>query len=192
MTRILAALLAALFASAASAQLYRWVDQNGKVHYTDTPPQPAAARAVEKKKPSGSVVEAAAPYAVQQAAKTFPVTLYTASNCEAPCKDARDLLAKRGVPYSETAITEQKQLDELKRLSGGDDVPVLLVGKSVIKGFEAGAYNGALDTAGYPLNAPPTTTARAPKAPEPPKPAQQAIAPQAVVPAPAPGPYAPR
>jgi glutaredoxin len=191
MSRILAALLATLFASAASAQLYRWVDQNGKVHYTDTPPQSATARVVEKKKPSGSVVEGTTPYAVQQAAKTFPVTLYTAGTCEAPCKDARDLLAKRGVPYSEVAITEPKQLDELKRLSGGDEVPVLVVGKSVIKGFEAGSYNGALDTAGYPLNAPPTA-ARAPKPAEPAKPAQQAVAPQVAEPAPTPGPYAPR
>jgi len=191
MSRILAALLATLFASAASAQLYRWVDQNGKVHYTDTPPQPAAARAVEKRKPSGSVVDGVAPYAVQQAAKTFPVTLYSAATCETPCKDARDLLAKRGVPYSEVAISEQKQLDELKRISGGDEVPVLVVGKSVIKGFEAGSYNGALDTAGYPLNAP-STAARAPKPAEAAKPAQQAIAPQAAEAAPPPGPYLPR
>ena len=191
MSRILAALLATLFASAASAQLYRWVDQNGKVHYTDTPPQPAAARAVEKRKPTGSVVEGVAPYAVQQATKTFPVTLYSAATCETPCKDARDLLAKRGVPYSEVAISEQKQLDELKRISGGDEVPVLVVGKSVIKGFEAGSYNGALDTAGYPLNAP-STAARAPKPAEAAKPAQQAIAPQAAEAAPPPGPYLPR
>jgi glutaredoxin len=191
MSRILVALLAALAASAASAQLYRWVDQNGKVHYTDTPPQPAAARAVETKKPSSSVVEGVTPYAVQQAVKTFPVTLYTAGTCEAPCKDARALLAKRGVPYSEVAITEQTQLDELKRVSGGDEVPVLVVGKSVIKGFEASSYNGALDTAGYPLNAPPAA-ARAPKPAEPAKAAKQAAAPEAVAPAPAPGPYAPR
>jgi glutaredoxin len=191
MSRIVAALLAALVASTASAQLYRWVDQTGKVHYTDTPPQPATARAIEKKKPSGSVVEGTTPYAVQQAAKSFPVTLYTAASCEAPCKDARDLLAKRGVPYSEVAITEQKQLDELKRISGGDEVPVLVVGKSVIKGYESGSYQGALDTAGYPLNAPPAA-ARTPKAAEAPKPAQQAVAPQAAEPAPTPGPYAPR
>ena len=191
MSRILVALLATLFASAASAQLYRWVDQNGKVHYTDTPPQSATARVVEKKKPSGSVVEGTTPYAVQQAAKTFPVTLYTAATCEAPCKDARDLLAKRGVPYSEIAISEQKQLDELKRISGGDEVPVLVVGKSVIKGFEAGSYNGVLDTAGYPLNAPPTA-ARTSKPAEPAKPAQQAVAPQAADIAPPPGPYLPR
>lgn len=191
MPRLLAAVIAALLASAASAQLYRWVGPDGRVHYSDTPPQPAAAKSVEKKKATPSVIEGVTPYAVQQAAKNFPVTLYTSATCEAPCKDARELLAKRGVPYAEVAVADQKQLDELKRVSGGDEVPVLVVGKAVVRGFEASQYASALDGAGYPQNAPPQAV-RAPKPAGPAKPAQQAIAPEVAEPAPPPGPYAPR
>lgn len=38
MLRILVLVLTLAFAAAASAQLYRWVDKNGKVRYGDTPP----------------------------------------------------------------------------------------------------------------------------------------------------------
>ena len=44
MMRLLVLGLALAFAAAASAQLYRWVDKDGKVRYTDTPP-PAGVKA---------------------------------------------------------------------------------------------------------------------------------------------------
>lgn len=40
--RILLATLLLIFAAQASAEVYRWVDKNGVVHYTDKPPAPDA------------------------------------------------------------------------------------------------------------------------------------------------------
>jgi hypothetical protein len=40
MLRILILCVTLAFAAAASAQLYRWVDKDGRVHYTATPPPP--------------------------------------------------------------------------------------------------------------------------------------------------------
>ncbi len=61
-----AALRAVVVASAigfaatdASAQLYRWVDENGKVHYSDTVPPSANERPRAKIRPDGIVVERA-------------------------------------------------------------------------------------------------------------------------------------
>ncbi len=84
-------------ACAASAQLYRWTDQNGRVHITDTPPPPGA-KGVQRRAASvgGTVAAENLPYAVQTASKNFPVTLYTAPECE-PCGAARKLLNARGV-----------------------------------------------------------------------------------------------
>jgi len=46
--RIIALLLLACFAAAASAQIYRWVDQNGRVHYTnERPPKDVPATVVD-------------------------------------------------------------------------------------------------------------------------------------------------
>ncbi|MSQ19299.1 MAG: glutaredoxin family protein [Betaproteobacteria bacterium] len=87
--------------------------------------------------------------------ENFPVSLYTAPKCGAPCDNARNYLNKRGVPYSEVSITDAKQHDELVKLAGGAELPMLRVGKQINKGFEASMYSGALDAAGYAKSAAP-------------------------------------
>jgi len=42
MTRIVMLAVMLAFAAMASAQMYRWVDKDGRVHYTATPPPPGA------------------------------------------------------------------------------------------------------------------------------------------------------
>jgi glutaredoxin len=151
MQRVAFALLATLFAGSAAAELYRWVDAEGKVHYTDQPP--AGATRVEAHRATANVVTGTTPYAVQQATKNFPVKLYTGTNCGSPCEDTRGLLGKRGVPFTEVSVTQPAHLDELKRVSGGEEVPIVLVGRAVLKGFEPTSLNAALDDAGYPRHA---------------------------------------
>ena len=115
---IFAALLGA--ACAASAQMYRWTDEKGRVHVTDTPPPPSA-KAVQKKSFSGGGTAASdsagQPYALQLATKSFPVTLYTAKDCE-PCAAARNLLNARGVPFREVLVADEPQQEELRKVAG--------------------------------------------------------------------------
>ncbi|MEW5942513.1 MAG: glutaredoxin family protein [Pseudomonadota bacterium] len=148
---LLAGCLAALLAHAGT--LYRWTDAEGKVHYTDRPP-PATAKAVEEKKLGGSsVTEIQLPYATQMAVRNHPVVLY-ASDCGEPCTQARDHLAKRGIPYAaKNPQTSEPDRESLKKLTGGLEVPVLTVGSAApLKGYEAGMWDAALDVAGYPKN----------------------------------------
>jgi glutaredoxin len=146
---ILAALLCASFA--ATAQLYRWTDERGRVHVTDTPPPPTAKNV--RQRSADAAPESAGggdlPYSVQVAAKNFPVTLFTAPDC-APCGSARSLLNARGVPFREVSVIDEKQAEELRKTVGSLSVPSLRVGIDVQKGFEQGAYHTMLDTAGYP------------------------------------------
>ncbi len=146
------------FALTASAQLYRWTDESGAVHYTDTQP-PANAKNVQKKGSARAVDADAAgqqSYALQQAVKNFPVTVYTSKECGNPCKQAADYLKKRGVPYTDKVIAKQEEIDELVKLAGAPRVPVLTVGVVVQKDFEEQAWSQALDTAGYPKTAAPS------------------------------------
>ena len=179
------AALAAQFAILAAAQqMYRWVDENGRTHITDTPP-PASAKGVRKVKPPAGPAEST-PYALQQAMKNFPVTLYTSAECVQPCAMAREHLGKRGVPFSEVQIRDG--VEELKRLAGAGEVPALKVGGAVVSGFAAQAYDGALDAAGYPRLAPRQQPAPSgEKSEAAPKP--EAAKPEAATPE---GPYAPR
>jgi glutaredoxin len=167
MGRVAIAIALALAATAAHAQLYRWVDKDGKVQYTDTVP-PASARDVQKRaRDAGPGDTPQGSFDVQLATKRFPVVLYTSEPCP-PCKDARDLLAKRGVPFREVQVGTDQTRDELKKVSGAVEVPVMTVGRDVQRGFEPAMFNDALDTAGYPKTAPPGAPQQAAKsAPKP-------------------------
>lgn len=148
----LALVIAAGACAAAAQQLYRWTDEKGRVHITDTPP-PAGAKDVRKMKPkpgAGSAPENPVPFALARALKEFPVTLYTSPNCAEPCAAAREVLNKRGVPFSEVQVWEEEGNAELQRISGNTQVPTLKVGSSVHSGFERSAYDSLLDSAGYP------------------------------------------
>lgn len=156
MTRAIVFLVIVLGAAAVSAQqMYRWTDQNGRVHVTDTPP-PASAKGVQKQR--ASVPAAAAPgdgahqtsYELQLAMKDYPVSLYTSPMCKEPCQRARDHLNKRGVPFREIQVWDVDSNEQLKRISGSSEVPTVVVGSSVQKGYGVSAFDELLDSARYP------------------------------------------
>jgi len=141
--------VAALAAVTAMAQQYRWLDEKGGVHYTDTPPPPTA-KETQKKNLKANAVGAQENYDLSQAAKSSPVTLYTHPACKELCQMARDVLNKRGIPFTEVSATDEAKLNELRRVSGAIGVPVMIVGRQVQTSPSGDAYNQALDLAGYP------------------------------------------
>ena len=187
---VLAATLCAVTLGA-SAQMYRWTDEKGRVHVTDTPP-PASAKGVKKSgvapaEPAPTQSSGQEPFALQQARAKFPITLYTTPNCVG-CDAARKLLNARGLQFKEVSVTDAAQIEELQKAVGGNSVPAMIVGSTVQTGFEEGAYQRLLDAAGYPKTGdltPRSQTAPAPATPGLPevKPAPQPERPT--------GPYAP-
>ena len=159
----------ATVAGQAYAQQYRWVDQNGKTQFSDSPPPPGAKDVRKTNSPAASSSPAPAqlPFALARLQKDFPVTLYTAPTCKEFCDQSRLALNKRGVPFKEVQVYDAESNEELKRVSGALDVPTLAVGRSVQRGFEQGAFDALLDEAGYPRTGIlPARTQNAPGAPE--------------------------
>lgn len=135
-------------AAPAFAQLYKVVGPDGKVTYSDTPP-PATAGKVERKNINASKGDVNLPFELNEAVRNNPVTLYTTTQC-APCDEARALLRRRGVPYSEkTVVTNEDQL-KLRQVSGDLQIPLLIVGRTKLRGFEPGGWQAALEAARYP------------------------------------------
>ena len=139
----------------AQAEMYRWVDKDGKVYYGDRLPPPSETKKVEEKKFGGNLIQAGnLPYATQQAAKNFPVTLYT-GDCGEFCTKAKAYLAKRGIPYRERLPGKNPADTELfKKISTENLIPVLQVGSTNLKGYEESTWAAALDQAGYPKTNP--------------------------------------
>jgi glutaredoxin len=167
------AAVALLAATTVFAQ-YKYIGPDGRVVYSDQPP--TSAKGVQKPTAAG-VAPAGSnsgglPFGLQQAVKTFPVTLYTTADCDA-CTQGRNLLNKRGIPFSEKTVRTQDDVKTFKAATKAEQVPVMMVGGTRQVGFEEAAWNSALSVAGYPPNnlLPPgfknsPATSAAPPAPE--------------------------
>mgnify|MGYP000629672765 CR=1 FL=1 len=95
----------ALASTLASAQAYRYVDPQGRTVISDSPP-PGRARDVAKSGTGGENNDGL-PYEVRRAVENFPVTLYTSADCVSECKQAREFLNGRGVPFTEKMVQKQ-------------------------------------------------------------------------------------
>jgi len=146
------AIALACFSVVAVAQpVYRQVDANGRVTYSDQ--QPTAA---SKPAPNGGAVtslptETALPYELRQVVQRYPVTIYTRDGCE-PCESGKILLTTRGVPFSEKTIQTTQDSDALQRLTGQISLPVITIGTQQLKGFADGEWTQFLNAAGYPAS----------------------------------------
>ena len=135
-----------------AGELFRWVDKSGKVHYSDVPP--ADVTDVERKKLSGASPQGEdLPFETLRAQQNFPVTLYVTNGCGAPCNQARSLLNKRGIPFSEKTLKTQEEIDAFYKTSGSNGTPTLAIGKNYLSGFLESRWNSELDVAGYPKTA---------------------------------------
>jgi glutaredoxin len=136
---------------AANAQTYRWTDPTtGQTMYSDIAP-PRNAKNVTRIGAGGGSVDdnSDLPFAVREAMSKHPVVLYTSPTCES-CMPARNLLNQRKVPFTEKSLQIEEDKDELVKLVGDAFVPSIAVGRQRVRGFDANAYNSALDLAGYP------------------------------------------
>ena len=149
---LLAVSLFALACAATAQSTYRWTDKEGKVHYTDQPPAPNQASKIEKKPSVLLGADPTASYALRQAIADYPVTLYSQPECGDPCKEGRDHLTQRGVPFTDKRIATDADVAALRPLIGAGDliVPILQVGRKVAKGYLRSNWDGLLDDAGYP------------------------------------------
>ncbi|MEJ8851497.1 glutaredoxin family protein [Variovorax rhizosphaerae] len=146
-------LLLLLLAGSAMAQVYRQVDKNGVVSYSDQPPSSAAQPPATPRR--GTVNEipdpgaSALPYELRQVVQRYPVTLYTGDDCQ-PCNAARSMLTTRGVPFSERTVRSNEDVAALQRLSGQNTLPLVSIGTQQLKGYSDIEWSQYLDAAGYP------------------------------------------
>lgn len=140
--------LGLLLAQGAGAEIYRWIDGAGRIHFGDAPPAQADAARIEVE---DNVVASPAPGATL--ARRAPVVLYTTAWCGV-CKKAKAYLRSKGIPFSEYDVEKNRTgRNEFRRL-GGRGVPLILVGEQKMSGFQAERLAAMLREGGYTLAAP--------------------------------------
>lgn len=144
--------LACLAGTAFAQQVYRQVDANGKVTYSDQPPTSRNSQPAQGNR-GGAVTslpaDVALPYELRQVVQRFPVTLYTRDDCQ-PCDAGRTMLTTRGVPFTEKTVQTVQDNEALQRQTGQNALPVVNIGSQQLVGFQDGEWSRYLDAAGYP------------------------------------------
>jgi len=90
------------------------------------------------------------PFEIARLQKDFPVTLYTSPGCKDLCEQARAMLNRRSVPFSEFQVWNSETAQKLKSVSGANQVPVLVVGREVMLGIDQSQVDALLSSVGYP------------------------------------------
>ena len=137
-------LLLVLTSSLSHAQLYKWVDDEGNMHYGDSPPEN-----VELKKITGEITSIPAvsvePSGLDSGQTTAAgaakkVVMYSTSWC-GYCRQAARYFRQKKIPFTEYDIEKSaKGARDYKRLKGRG-VPVILIGKKRMNGFSVGRFN---------------------------------------------------
>ena len=135
-------------------QVYRWVDADGRVQYSDQAP-PAGTKNVQEKNVGGnSIQNNDLSLVAQDAQKKNPVTVYI-SECGEACDAGKAYLNKRGIPHTVVDPTRSLELNKkFKEETGGSVVPVMKVGEKRLSGWSESSWASALDAAGYPKTPP--------------------------------------
>lgn len=151
MRRALGGLLLVLPMLAAQGATYKWIDADGRVNYGDRPPEGVNPQQVAlPTRPIQDTGEAALPLPLRNVTARHPVILYSTNPCGA-CDLARSHLVRRGIPHSERTIRTAQDLDAFGKLGfTGMALPVVLVGRERLNGYDAERLDRFLDTVGYP------------------------------------------
>ena len=124
-------------------KVYKWVDESGRAHFSDRPPERGRAEELNIKIPSYTGPAEVSRVATAQTG----VKIFTTAKC-VYCKKAKDFLNKRGASYTELDVEKDAAAKAEFKALGGRGVPVILVGDQRMDGFNAGRLEGLLKGAG--------------------------------------------
>lgn len=138
-------LILLLFSFPASAEIYRWVDENGQTHFSTELPVQQKGEEVDVKVYSYTSVstEPAKPSTslpVKKAVANKEVVMFATSWC-GYCRKARNYFAKKNIDYTEYDIEKSRAARKAYDSMGARGVPVILVGKNRMNGFSEASFD---------------------------------------------------
>lgn len=138
------ALFFLLASPAGSGQLFKWIDDQGNVHYGDSPPENAKLKRITGKVSSYTSVSVEEfvydPGNITKPKRSKGVVMYSTSWC-GYCKKAALHFRKKNIPFTEHDIEKSEQAAREYRQLNGRGVPIILIGDQRMNGFNATAFD---------------------------------------------------
>lgn len=135
--------VAVLLSSLANADIYKWVDENGQVHFGDSPRQQDQAEKIVVDVVSYKYVkveEIEFYKSEKKKSKAKQVVMYSTSWC-GYCKKARNYFNDQKISFVEYDIEKDQEANKRFKEAGGKGVPLILVGNKKMSGFSAQGFD---------------------------------------------------
>ena len=118
------------------AEIYKWVDDRGRVHYSDKPSEKHPVKKLDIKINSiESVTIRNIPGgASSSSAYKSKVTMYSTEWC-VHCKRAKKYFKKNNIPFVEYDIEKSSSAKKRYDRLGGKGVPLIVAGRKSMSGF---------------------------------------------------------
>jgi len=119
------------------AEIYKWTDEHGSAHFTDSPPSGKNAEQVNLKINTYTAVEITP--LVERLGRKDKVVIYGASWCGV-CKQARKYFKDNNIPYIAYDVEKSRIGRADFKLLKGRSVPVILLGGQRMNGFTVSRF----------------------------------------------------
>ena len=131
------------------AEIYKTIDENGRVIFTDKPTAQSQAVEVDTNANnadglSESSYSKADEIKSKKQAKQKSVVMYSTSWCGV-CKNARSYMQSNGIKFKEYDIEKNSNAHSKYKKLGGKGVPLITVGKNKMSGFSASRLEAMLE-----------------------------------------------
>ena len=136
MSRLVFVLLL-LSAYSSHGAIYKWVDENGKVHFTDNPPDDTQTEEVELQINTYTSVEIKP--LVERLGKKDKVVIYSTTWCHT-CDKAKHYFRKNNIPYVSYDVEKTRVGKMDFKLLRGKSVPIIIVGNKRMNGFSVSRF----------------------------------------------------
>ena len=143
MKHLASCLLLVLLPVLVSAEIYRWTDAEGRVHFSDEPhnTMPSEQVSVRVNSYESVTYESLGSYTPPNDRR---VIMYSTSWCTY-CKKARNYFERNRVRYVEYDIEESSRAKEEFDQLGGKGVPLIVVGRTKMSGFSEAGFREIYD-----------------------------------------------
>lgn len=132
-----------MYTNTSYSEIYKWVDENGNTHFSDSKPEDQTSEKLNIKVKTYTGVTFSKSTIDVEPKKTSSnsrkVIMYSTSWC-GYCKKAKKYFKKKNIQFTEYDIEKNARARREYKKTGATGVPVIIVGKKQMNGFSVKGF----------------------------------------------------
>jgi len=137
LSRFLFSIIIFLLSMSVNAEIFKWVDDKGKTHFTDKPPPGKKAEEIKLKINTYTAVQVTP--LLERLGRSNKVVIYTTEWCGI-CQKAKKYFNNNNIAYVAYDVEKSRTGKRDYKLLRGKAVPILIVGNQRMNGFSVAKF----------------------------------------------------